>query len=93
MHLKSGVDQVIIDIFERNKSLLVVRAKVASRRWVLLQTLISTGKEEQFGLSMLTKWDWERVQKIAVAFAILCIAFKCCKGKLSYMAMTKLHVK
>ncbi len=31
-----------------------------------------TGKEEQFGISVLTKADWERVQKNKQFFKMVC---------------------
>ena len=59
-----GVDQVIIRYLDRNKRSALVAQKCGFTEAELFTDLNKyTGKEEQFGISMLTKADWERVQK------------------------------
>ena len=59
-----GVDQVIIRYLERNKKSASVARKCGFTEAKIFTDLNKyTGKEEQFGISMLTKADWERVQK------------------------------
>ena len=74
MHLKAlkltyafeehGVDQVIIRYLKRNKRSVSVAQKCGFTEAKIFTDLNKyTGKEEQFGISVLTKEDWERVQK------------------------------
>ena len=59
-----GVDQVIIRYLERNKRSASVAQKCGFTEAKIFTDLNKyTGKEEQFGISVLTKEDWERVQK------------------------------
>lgn len=59
-----GVDQVIIRYLERNKKSASVARKCGFTEMGIITDFNKyTGKEEQFGISMLTKADWERVQK------------------------------
>ena len=59
-----GVDQVIIRYLERNKKSASVARKCGFTEAEIFTDLNKyTGKEEQFGISVLTKADWERVQK------------------------------
>ena len=59
-----GVDQVIIRYLERNKRSASVARKCGFTEAEIFTDLNKyTGKEEQFGISVLTKEDWERVQK------------------------------
>ena len=59
-----GVDQVIIKYLERNKKSASVARKCGFTEMGTITDFNKyTGKEEQFGISMLTKADWERVQK------------------------------
>ena len=59
-----GVDQVIIRYHERNKRSASVAQKCGFTEAKIFTDLNKyTGKEEQFGISVLTKEDWERVQK------------------------------
>ena len=59
-----GVDQVIIRYLERNKKSASVARKCGFTEMGTITDFNKyTGKEEQFGISMLTKADWERVQK------------------------------
>lgn len=59
-----GVDQVIIRYLERNKRSASVAQKCGFTEVKIFTDLNKyTGKEEQFGISVLTKEDWERVQK------------------------------
>ena len=59
-----GVDQVIIRYLERNKRSASVAQKCGFTEVEIFTDLNKyTGKEEQFGISVLTKEDWERVQK------------------------------
>ena len=59
-----GVDQVIIRYLERNKkSASVARKCGLTEVGIITDFNKYTGKEEQFGISVLTKADWERAQK------------------------------
>ena len=59
-----GVEQVIIRYLERNKKSASVARKCGFTEMGTITDFNKyTGKEEQFGISMLTKADWERVQK------------------------------
>lgn len=59
-----GVDQVIIRYLERNKRSASVARKCGFTEAEIFTDLNKyTGKEEQFGISKLTRADWERVQK------------------------------
>ncbi|WP_455039263.1 GNAT family N-acetyltransferase [Lancefieldella parvula] len=59
-----GVDQVIIKYLEHNKkSALVARKCGFTEVGIITDFNKYTGKEEQFGISALTRADWERVQK------------------------------
>ena len=58
------VDQVIIRYLERNKRSASVAQKCGFTEVEIFTDLNKyTGKKEQFGISVLTKEDWERVQK------------------------------
>ena len=59
-----GVDQVIIRYLKCNKKSASVARKCGFTEVDIITDLNKyTGKEEQLGISMLIKVDWERVQK------------------------------
>ena len=59
-----SVDQVIIRYLERNKKSASVARKCGFTETDIIRDINKyTGKEEQFGISVLTKVDWKYVQK------------------------------